>query len=249
LILLVDAGNSRIKWRLHPQGRIQPSGDIATASCGRLGEAWQGLRAKAACVCSVAGIEVDAILRHGLGGVLAGSGEKPHWLIAPAQGHGVENLYQPADSLGCDRFAALVAARHRRAVDWLVVNVGTAMTVDMLTAEGRFIGGAIVPGPVMMRTALHQGTAGVRAEAPAMDPAWPRNTQAAVDQGIAWALWGVVEGMSRQLLQTVGRRPRILLAGGGRAALRPLLPSELVETDELVLEGLTWIARDLGYDA
>jgi pantothenate kinase type III len=70
-----------------------------------------------------------------------------------------------------------------------------------------------------------------------------------VDQGIAWALWGVVEGMSRQLLQTVGRRPRILLAGGGRAALRPLLPSELVETDELVLEGLTWIARDLGYDA
>jgi pantothenate kinase type III len=55
--------------------------------------------------------------------------------------------------------------------------------------------------------------------------------------------------MSRKFLQATQRPPSILLSGGARAVLRPLLSGEVVEVDELVLEGLAWIARDLGYDA
>jgi type III pantothenate kinase len=250
MILLVDAGNSRIKWRLQRQGRILSAGDVATAACGSLmEEAWQGMQAGAACVSSVAGEGVARVLRQALERVLAATGEQARWLVSPPQGHGIVNLYEPAESLGTDRFAALVAAHRRQAVDWVVVNVGTAMTVDMLTGEGRFLGGAIVPGPELMREALGRGTAGVRADAVPEVSGWPRNTRVAVGMGVAWALWGVVEGMIRQLSQATARQPRILLSGGARAALWPPPRGEVTEVDELVLEGLAWIARDLGYDA
>ncbi len=249
MILLVDAGNSRIKWRLLDHGRIQASGDAPTVSSGKLADPWRGLRAQAACISSVAGDEVNQAIRRGLSGVLEGAGDKQHWLAAQGHAHGVTSHYQPPESLGVDRFAALVAAHRRQAWDWVVVNVGTAMTADMLTADGHFLGGAIVPGPVLMRDALDRGTAGVHVNPGAEGAALPRDTPSAVGQGIAWALWGVVEGMSRQLSQSVNRPPRVLVSGGARGFLLPFLKGEVVEVDELVLEGLAWIARDLGYDA
>jgi type III pantothenate kinase len=252
LILLVDAGNSRIKWRLQARGKALAAGALPTSAWADLPGAWHGCQARAACVCSVAGEKVDAALRQGLAQVLAGAGGQAgavHWLVAQARAHGVENLYAPAAALGPDRYAALVAARRRQKIGWVVVNVGTAMTADMLAADGRYLGGIILPGPDLMRRALAQGTAGVRLEgaAEAVDP--PRNTRAAVSRGIAWALWGGVEGMKRHLELAQGRPARVMLSGGGRNLLAPMLGDGVTVVDELVLEGLAWIARDLGYDA
>ena len=249
MILLVDAGNSRIKWRMWRQGLIHSGGELPTGSCAGLVAAWSGYQAEAACVSSVAGEEVNLAIQTGLDGVLGEKGAKSHWLAALSQGHGIVSHYQPAGSLGSDRFAALVAAHRRQRVDWVVVSVGTALTADMLTAEGEFLGGCIAPGPDLMQAALARGTARVQVHAATTAMDWPRNTQTAVGQGIAWALWGVVEGMSRQLAQAAGRPPRVLLTGGARHVLRPLLSDDVVQVDELVLEGLAWIARDLGYDA
>lgn len=249
MILLVDAGNSRIKWRLQSQGQSLNSGEVATGSSKELHKSWSGIRAHAACISSVAGDTANQEIRNGLRQVLAGAGGNQHWLASAAQAYGVSSHYQPAESLGVDRFVALVAARRRQAVDWVVVNVGTAMTADMLTADGHFLGGAIVPGPALMREALDRGTARVHIGTLTTGMVLPQDTQSAVDQGIAWALWGVVEGMTRQFTQAVGRMPRLLLSGGARDFLRPFLMNEVVEVDELVLEGLACIARDLGYDA
>lgn len=249
MILLVDAGNSRIKWRLLQRGECLSSGELATASCKELIKSWNGVRAQAACISSVAGDMANEAIRAGLAQVLEGAGDRQHWLACSAQAHGISSHYEPAGSLGVDRFVALVAAHRRLATDWVVVNVGTAMTVDMLTADGQFLGGAIVPGPALMRDALDRGTARVHVSALAAGMALPNDTQSAVGQGIAWALWGAVEGTCRQFTQAVGRTPRILLSGGARSFLRPFLTNEVVETDELVLEGVACIARDLGYDA
>ena len=252
MILLVDAGNSRIKWRLQAQGKVLSAGALPTSACAGLPGAWHGFQARAACVCSVAGEKVDAAIRQGLDQVLvrgAGQAHVVNWLVSQAQAHGVDNLYEPASALGPDRYAALVAARRRQEIGWVVVNVGTAMTADMLAADGRYLGGVILPGPDLMRRALDRGTAGVRPEGAldAVDP--PRNTRAAVNRGIAWALWGGVEGMKRHLELVEGRPSRVMLSGGGRNVLAPMLEGEVTEVDELVLEGLGWIARDLGYDA
>lgn len=250
MILLVDAGNSRIKWRLRGRGENLSGGEVATDALDELRNAWRGIRAQAACISSVAGDAANEAIRNALAQVLDGGGDRQHWLASAAQAHGVSSHYQPAESLGVDRFVALVGARRRQAADWVVVNVGTAMTVDMLTADGQFLGGAIVPGPALMRGALDRGTARVHVGTLLVaGGGLPNNTQAAVEQGVGWALWGVVEGMSRQFSRTVGRTPRIILSGGARDFLRPFLVDEVVEVDELVLEGLACIARDLGYDA
>jgi type III pantothenate kinase len=250
VILLVDAGNSRIKWHLLGQGRVQTAGELPTAFRGRqLADQWHGLRAQAACISSVAGEKVNQAMGQVLTRELAIAGDKQHWLAAQAQAHGVTSHYHPPESLGVDRFVALVAVRRRWEGDWVVVNVGTAMTVDMLTAEGHFLGGLIVPGPALMGDALDRGTARVHVNPVGDAGALPVDTPSAVGQGIAWALWGGVEGMSRRLSGIVQRQPGVLLSGGARGVLRPLLQGVVVEVDELVLEGLACIARDLGYDA
>lgn len=224
-------------------------GACDTAFCGGLVEAWSGLEVVAACVSSVAGEETDHVLRRVLGEKLEHDQTRVHWLVPLAQGHGVINQYEPCDGLGSDRYAALVAAHRRQETDWVVVNVGTAVTADMLTAEGVFLGGVIAPGPALMRSALDRGTASVRALEHAARVAQPRNTLAAVGTGIPWALWGVVEGMKREFQRTLGRTPNVLLSGGARHVLAPLLGEGVEQVNELVLEGLAWIARDLGYDA
>jgi len=258
VILLVDAGNSRIKWRLLARARSQAQGTLPTSACDTLARHWAGLRADAAVVCSVAGESVDTALRQALWVPLQRTGVE-HWLVSPAQGHGLRSHYQPSGTLGPDRFASLVAAHRLRAVDWLVVTVGTALTADMLTAAGEFLGGAIAPGPHLLRASLAGGTAGIQvaetlapweAMAPGSAPeTWPRDTPSAVAQGMALALRGVVEGMSRRMALAQGQPPAVLLSGGARGVLRPWLDPEITEVDQLVLEGLACIARDLGYAA
>lgn len=274
MILLVDAGNSRIKWRLQTRGAIQAQGSVPTSAWVELPRHWQGRQADAALVCCVAGQGVEEGLGQAVQAVLRGRNTL-HWLLSPAQGHGIRNQYDPPASLGPDRFAALVAAHSLQPLDWLVVSVGTALTVDMLTAAGVFLGGAIAPGPTLMADALKRGTAGLQEAAAAVTvttmleptsqpndraeeglPAvmeWPRNTHSAVAQGIAHALGGVVAGMSRRMQLALGQAPAVLLSGGARGLLRPLLPMllapEVTEVEDLVLEGLTCIARDLGYNA
>jgi pantothenate kinase type III len=91
---------------------------------------------------------------------------------------------------------------------------------------------------------------------------FPLDTGSAVESGIALALLGVVRGMRERLVgfrvsgraasgmpagHAAGQLPRVLLTGGARACLRPLLDGEVFEVDDLVIEGLAWIARDLGY--
>ena len=255
MILLVDAGNTRIKWAFHVGETLLPGGSWSTRevaalpafaldagladSADRVGPE-PASRAVVACVAGEA-------VRGALADAFEGRGIQPHWLTPALSAHGLVNRYQPPQSLGVDRYAALVGALHRVGRSCVVVSVGTALTADMLTAEGEFLGGCIVPGPELMRTALASGTAGVgKAEGGWQD--WPRTTGSAVDTGIALALAGVVRGMRERLAGGPGRAlPPVVLTGGARAGMVPLLSGEVVEIDELVLEGLSWIARGLEF--
>ena len=249
MMLLLDIGNSRLKWRAHAGGRMVDSG-----SCASTPEALEQVRlpkADHALICSV----VDPC-RHAL--------LTPHlpvassWIAAEASAHGLVNHYQPPGALGGDRYAALVGAWRRAQARasapeaQVVVMAGTALTADMLTATGEFMGGCIAPGADMMLNALHAGTgrvrlAGLDGDMPPL-AAWPATTQDAVGQGIGLALAGVVQGMCSRLEKHSGREPHVCLSGGARAILRPYLRCAYEEVDELVLEGMTWIARDRGFD-
>lgn len=249
MLLLVDAGNTRLKWRLRGEGESGASGVLLTRESLGLMTAWDGLRARRAVVCSVAGEAVDVVITR----VLRNRGIPVDWVRSEAEAHGIRNDYEPPRSLGADRFAAMVAAARRHPGQaCLVVNVGTAMTVDALDADGGFLGGCIAPGPDAMLASLAR-------QSPALDMAlswsaptgaWPRRTRDAMATGIAAALRGVVLDM-RGRLDAKGIAHRLVVSGGARQALLGVLAEDAVgaidEVDELVLEGVTCIARDLGY--
>lgn len=241
--LLLDAGNTRIKWGIRQHNAWLARGVRPTSDVALLVDDLAPFSLRRACLCCVA----SAATREVLHDMLSPRVERLHWLTAHADAHGLLNRYQPPESLGADRYAALVAARRRDLGDCVVVSVGTALTVDALTAAGEFLGGVIAPGPELMRGALLRGTAGVRASGgPAVE--FPVDTGAAVAGGIALAQSGVVMGMRERLARQGGGQVTILLSGGARAELVKLLAPPVVEVDDLVLEGLAWIAKEQEWD-
>lgn len=243
MILLLDAGNTRIKWGVRQAGEWLAQGVCPTREVACLQADLAPYPPRRALLCCVA----NGATRAALDKLLADRVEHLAWLTPAAEAHGVRNAYQPPESLGADRYAALVAAARRGLGDCVVASVGTALTVDALTADGQFLGGAIAPGPDLMRAALLEGTAGVREFSSAV-AGFPSDTGKAVASGIALAQAGVVAGMRERLARLTGNPVTVLLSGGARALLTSLLEPPVVEADDLVLEGLAWIAKDKEWD-
>jgi type III pantothenate kinase len=135
----------------------------------------------------------------------------------------------------------LIAARHIAPEGCVVVNAGTAMTVDALTADGVFLGGLIVPGLTTMLRALSESTAAI-GEARGNYRDIPKNTPDAVYSGALSAMAGAVRHMNALLAGEEKREPTCLLSGGDAQLLLPLLSAKTRKVDNLVLDGLIRIA-------
>ncbi|MBI5329686.1 MAG: type III pantothenate kinase [Betaproteobacteria bacterium] len=243
MILLVDAGNSLTKWRVLERGRVRGEGHLSSAGLPECASPpWGGFAVRDAVIASVAGPVLDAVLR----GWLDSDRISARWLVPDFSSYGIINRYEAPERLGADRYAALIAARRMDLGDCVVVCVGTALTADALSASGEFLGGCIAPGPDWMRRALHLGTAGVRGDG-GVFTALPRDTGSAVATGAAYAMVGVVEGVRAAFPGGADRVP-VVLSGGARSLLVGLLRAPCREVDNIVLEGLRWIAKDLGCD-
>ncbi|MHB1083701.1 MAG: type III pantothenate kinase [Thiobacillus sp.] len=235
--LLVDAGNTRLKWTLvegvhwHEQGSLDYSDLLALAPLLKKGDA--------CFIASVARAQHESQINT----LLAPFAITPKWLMAEAQFLDVRNTYVDPQQLGVDRWMGLIAARQRSNTDTLVVSVGTAMTVDALSAEGVFLGGLIVPGPVMMQQALRQGTARVED----IDGAWqafPRSTADAVQSGVLMSLCGAIQQQHARLVEMTGVTPRCFLTGGDAEKLLSHLAMSVEHVPALVLEGIDRVAKE-----
>lgn len=235
--VLIDAGNTRLKWVRVEGDRwgAQGSGDYSDWS------ALQGALDGAA-DCHIASVASTAHAQA-LAAVLGAASVRATWHTATAAFGDVVNGYAVPQQLGVDRWMALIAARARSREAVLVVSAGTALTVDALAADGCFLGGVIVPGVTLMRQALQTGTAGV---APPVGDvqAFPRTTADAVESGIVAALCGAIRQQYDYLAAQAGVAPRCLLSGGDAARIRPHLglPAEVVPA--LVLEGIERVAAE-----
>lgn len=235
-ILAIDAGNSRIKWGLHTDEAWRARGWTPTAQ-PQLEASWAGLPPPERIVASnVAGSAVAQALEAAcrLWPV------SPRFIGAQAAQCGVSNGYADPRQLGSDRWAALITARHLfPGCDVLVVQAGTAVTIDTLAADGRFRGGLILPGLDLMLDALARNTAGL-APRRGKVAAFPDNTADAMFSGAANAIAGAVERAYRAL----ATQPVCLLSGGDMDILLPLLGMPAKTRDNLVLEGLLQIALE-----
>ncbi len=242
--LAIDVGNTRLKWALYSAPRtgapLLQHGAVFLEAIDELAEkTWAGLPTPASMLGSnVAGEGV----RRRVEEQLELWDVEARWVHASAEAGGVINGYDHPIRLGVDRWVALVGARQRvlasgPARPALVVMVGTAVTVDALDADGRFLGGLILPGFGLMLRALEMGTAGLKAPTgESVD--FPTNTSDALMSGGTDAIAGAVERMHRKLLARTGQKPALLMSGGAAVKLADTsdLPFETVET--LIFEGL-----------
>jgi type III pantothenate kinase len=154
---------------------------------------------------------------------------------------GVRIAYDRPAKLGVDRFLALVAAHARATKPWLIAGVGTALTVDLLDAQGRHHGGRIGPSPRLMREALHRAAAHLPAQGGEYRE-FADDTEDALASGCDGAALGLIDRSLQQAARLLGETPALLLHGGGAdALLAQLAPAEYAPS--LVLEGLAQWAR------
>lgn len=246
MILLLDAGNTRLKWGLRRDGAWRGRGALERERIHELPHVLRsslaGAGVRRILFCNVAGPEVAAAVAQAVASFSPGL----EAFVSTPLAVGVRNGYTRPAQLGADRWAALVGAWQLERRPCLVVNAGTALTVDVLLADperpggGYFAGGCIVPGFDLMRGALSRNTA----QLPLAEGDFselPRHTEAAIVSGCLHAQAGAVERLYRQL----PAGSPCLLSGGGATlldeCLDPALP--LRRVDYLVLEGLARVAE------
>ena len=247
--LLIDAGNTRLKWRLVRGGRAGRVRALAWNPRSVARGARRIMRVSGAVtrivVCSVAGMQLERELRRA-----ARLGRRPAPLFIRSARHaaGVRNGYDDSWRLGADRWVALIGARALLPARALcVVDVGTALTIDLLDASGHHRGGLLLPGPELMTAALLRHTAGVRRRAGPerrirARAVFARNTRSGLQAGAELAAAALIERALREARALLGRRPRLLLAGGGAARIAARLQVVPVRVDDLVLRGLGVLA-------
>ncbi|MGA2024283.1 MAG: type III pantothenate kinase [Steroidobacteraceae bacterium] len=255
-VLLLDIGNSRLKWALlrgtYRRGQaFAASGALPldalqageTAFSRLLAAFGPELRIQA---CNVAGVRIERQLRASV----RRAGLRPPRLVRSARDSaGVRNAYTEPWRLGADRWVRLIGGRAEHPGRALcIVSAGTAVTLDLLDARGRHRGGSIMPGPRLMIESLLEGTAGIRRRAGGRNAAtfsatnrdvlFARDTRAALAAGARYAAAGLIEQAMRSARVLLGARPRLLLGGGAADAIAPLLRVAHRREDELALRGL-----------
>jgi len=240
MILAIDAGNSRVKWGWH-DGSGWTS--IATVSLIEFAASSDHVNPFSVTHADPERIIISNVAGEGAHHLLVNwtsiFDAEPIWLRAESERCGVRNRYDVPERLGPDRWAALIAARELHVGPCLVVNAGTATTVDMLSGDGTFLGGSILPGVELMRFVLHEHTGRLPIQEGRYSDA-PRNTVDAIETGCRHAQAGAVERMYR-VLRELERNPLCIVAGGaGRVLVDQLsVPRRYVEN--LVLDGLARI--------
>lgn len=248
LVLAIDIGNSRMKWGLYgPHGwrsqGVTPNAEIGALALRHWHSQPRPMR--------VVGVNVAGeAARVRLEAQLARWRLVPEWITATEAACGVTNRYQRPAQLGADRWASLCAARRRSLVNDLfppacvVVNAGTAVTVDALDVNGVFLGGYILPGLQLMLRALAENTSALRVPVGEVKP-FPDNTADAIASGAMNAVCGAIEQMRRLVDPLRPECVRCYLAGGAASEIAAHLNPPLEVVDNLVLEGVLALAGAL----
>lgn len=252
MIWLIDIGNARVKWaRLGGDGQLLNHGVYAHRgradwAVGRLCKAMtaSALAPNRIFVSNVAGSNFTKTLTQAA---------KKRWSLKPefakteTETLGVATGYAKPERLGVDRWLAVVAASKLSTRPVVVVDAGTALTIDCVH-ENQHLGGAILPGQRLMLRALNKGTSDIGAKAIDLENMKPTllladNTDGAVGVGAMLALTGAIERTILGLTAHCGAAAKLVLTGGDSDALLPLLNDAPLHRPHLVLEGLGLIAN------
>ncbi len=251
LNLLIDAGNTRVKWgwqtgeELVQQGEWlhrnlknkTPPADWLHSPAGPAGRPQHILAA------NVAGEALAACIRSRTKLLFD---RQPEFIKATQSACGVTNGYDDPELIGADRWAAIIGAFSMLGGPVCVVDVGTAVTVDVLDSSGLHLGGVIAPGLRLATGALGRGTNDIavfEASSIRQVDLLATNTQSAVYSGALYTVAGLVDRVVIDTTERLGSDPRLIVTGGDGPEIMGRLRSFGEYVPDLVLNGLAVIAK------
>ena len=243
--LLVDIGNSRVKWAYSDNQSLSGHGSFTYTQetlVDLLTRHWQSLNSpRQVYIASVADVETTAGL---LEYIKTSWPLEPRLAVTEKERAGLRNAYIDVTTMGVDRWLAMLAAWVRYGRPVCIIDCGTAVTVDIILGDGRHIGGFILPGASLMSSTLVRETHGIqehREMVPELE--FGRSTAACVRNGFAFALSGLVERCARKIREEEGVELLFVVTGGGAELAFPVMPGQYFHKPHLVLEGLSLISQ------
>ncbi len=240
-VIVVDVGNTRIKWARVDGAR--PGASHAAVHAGWKQSDFRRRLLPGAVTRLVVASVASAAVNRELTRAARTARAQIQFITVPRRAAGVTVGYLEPWRLGVDRFAGMVGAYHLfRGVPLCVVGIGTALTVDLLGARGRHWGGAIIPAPALMVSTLLSQTSGIRRRARGGGNGgkglFGRSTRDAVTQGARYAAAGIIDRAVEEAAQLLSASPLVVLTGGEGPLVRPLVRSHCVGVADLTLRGL-----------
>ncbi len=242
-LLVIDSGNTAIKWGLVDKDKWIDKGVAMQTHRDSLGDVWGKIpEPSQVTISNVAGSLAEQSLMLIFKQLQWTA--KVNWAFSKSDQCGVKNYYDIPSQLGSDRWAALIAAWSMKQQACLVVCVGTTMTVDILSNQGEFMGGIILPGFDLMQSTLINQTALLTDSSNGCFQKVPRNTQDAMVSGAIYGLTGAIEQMYSIFTKSLSHsNPKCIISGKGAQAVLPYIDIAGKEwVDDLVLEGLRIIS-------
>lgn len=239
-MLLLDWGNTRLKWGELAEGDMRPGGAVAHEDNVRAALGEISVSPDAVWIGSVGGASLDKALRQAI--VERWPEASVHFARTEARAHGVVCAYDDPSAMGVDRWLAMIAARSLVDGAFTVLDAGSAVTLDAVDTDGQHLGGLIVPGAGMARRLLRERTGRVRVSGESQRTWWADNTRDAVDSGVRLAAVALAERFHEQTARRLRREPTMVLTGGDAPAMMDLLSVPCDHVPELVLQGLAIVA-------
>lgn len=253
MTVLVDVGNTRLKWaRLETGGKLVDSGRLVHID---------GFEAAVRAMFDALPSGVRRTLVANVAGEANGQrlaqacqekfGHRPEFVQVQAQAHGIRCAYEQPARLGVDRWVAMIGAYARVAGAVCVIDAGTTVTFDAVDAQGNHLGGLIFPGPRMVSSVLQRNTQGIGATPgagarPRGLDVLGRETDTAVSHGAMLSVSAALREALRTVAAALGATPACMLTGGDGPQLQAWLETEVQTRADLVLEGLAFIAGQGG---
>ncbi len=242
--LLVDVGNTRIKWASQLDRRLVSTDAIVHRDhediSALIGHCWQNLESPTRIIVSnVAGQRIEQVLTDWTRDAW---GVVPEFVRCEPGIGGFESEYR-TEALGIDRWMALLALRDQFELPAIVISCGTAVTADLLTNNAVHLGGVIMPGLNMMRNVLHQRTNALPKSTIEPTTIIGRNTEQAIASGTLIAVCGMIDRFILEAEQQGCSNPKLVLTGGDAQIVADALGRSVIIEPHMVLKGLMLIAN------
>jgi type III pantothenate kinase len=246
--VVVDVGNSRMKWGLCRDEQVCQCVSLPLEASELWDKQFQSWELSSSSSWALSGVNPAALAQFGdwL------RQRSPHLVVlSSSRDVPITVLVDAPEKVGIDRLLNAVAAtaRIQRPVPLFIIDAGTAVTVDWVDSSAAFRGGAILPGLGLMAKSLHEHTALL----PLLDvsrlsvPGLPgQSTKAAMEAGVFWAVAGGIQAILRQLTDRAAahRGREVFLTGGNAPLLEPVM-SGFMTWPHMTLEGIRLSAEKL----